>query len=162
MTAVYWADRFPERRPEHFVFPACENGQVDPSRGIANWRTAWRRITGSIQCPVCGETQNPGKKCRNVECGAKIPDIKNPLEGLRFHSPALHGHKAFGTGDAYCSCGAYSRMVGQYRSANGQALWSYPTGSTAAGFGGSRHARNSDRCAPICAPTRTWVTIDVA
>ena len=67
------------------MFPACENGQVDPSRGIANWRTAWRRITGSIQCPVCGETQNPGKKCRNVECGAKIPDIKNPLEGLRFH-----------------------------------------------------------------------------
>ena len=81
----YWADRFPERRPEHFVFPACENGQVDPTRGIANWRTAWRRITGSIQCPACGETQNPGKKCRNVECGAKIPDIKNPLEGLRFH-----------------------------------------------------------------------------
>ncbi|SRR5260370_38623175 len=47
--------------------------------------TAWRRITGSIECPTCGETQNPGKECRNVECGAKIPDIKNPLEGLRFH-----------------------------------------------------------------------------
>jgi hypothetical protein len=81
----HWADRFQERRPEHFVFPACENGQVDPSRGIVNWRTAWRRITGSIQCPACGETQNPGKKCRNVECGAKIPDIKNPLDRLRFH-----------------------------------------------------------------------------
>ena len=62
---------FPERRPEHFVLPACENGQGDPSRGIANWRTALRRITGSIQCPACGEAQNPGKKCRNVECGAK-------------------------------------------------------------------------------------------
>ena len=81
----YWADRFPARRPEQYVFPACENGQADPSRGIANWRTAWRRITRSIQCPGCGETQNPAKKCRNVECGAKIADIKNPLEGLRFH-----------------------------------------------------------------------------
>lgn len=81
----YWADRFPERRPEHFVFPACENGQIDPTRGIANWRTAWRRTTQSIQCPACNETQNPAKTCRNVECGAKIADIKNPLKGLRFH-----------------------------------------------------------------------------
>ena len=81
----YWADRFPEPRPEHFFFPACENGQIDPTRGIANWRKAWRRTTQSIQCPACNETQNPGKTCRNVECGAKIADIKNPLKGLRFH-----------------------------------------------------------------------------
>jgi integrase len=81
----YWANRFPERLPQHFAFPACENGKIDPTRGIAHWRTAWRRTTRSIQCPACGETQNPGKKCRNVECGAKIADIKNPLEGLRFH-----------------------------------------------------------------------------
>ena len=81
----YWAARFPERRPEHFAFPACENGKIDPMRGIANWRTAWRRTTRSIQCPACGESQGPGKECRNVECGAKIADIMNPLEGLRFH-----------------------------------------------------------------------------
>jgi integrase len=39
----FWASRFPNRRPEHFVFPACENGQIDPERPIAHWRTAWRR-----------------------------------------------------------------------------------------------------------------------
>jgi integrase len=38
-----WASRFPDRKPEHFVFPACENGRIDCQRPIANWRTAWRR-----------------------------------------------------------------------------------------------------------------------
>jgi len=38
-----WASRFPDRKPEHFVFPACENGRIDSQRPIANWRTAWRR-----------------------------------------------------------------------------------------------------------------------
>jgi integrase len=81
----YWAERFPERRPEHFVFPACENGQVDPTRGIAHWRTAWRRVTRSIECKACGEIQSPRKICRNVECRAKIESLRNPLAGLRFH-----------------------------------------------------------------------------
>jgi integrase len=81
----YWAGRFPERRPEHFVFPACENGQLDPTHGIAHWRTAWRRITRSIECKACSETQGSGKICRNVECRAKIEGMRNPLEGLRFH-----------------------------------------------------------------------------
>src|SRR6516225_7643748 len=57
----YWTDRFPERRPDHFVYPACENEYIDPTRSIANWRTAWRRITRAIQCPACGEIQGAGK-----------------------------------------------------------------------------------------------------
>jgi integrase len=31
--------------PEHYVFPACENGHVDPSRPQKSWRTAWRALT---------------------------------------------------------------------------------------------------------------------
>jgi len=38
-----WRARFPDAKPHHFVFPACENGRIDPERPIANWRTAWRR-----------------------------------------------------------------------------------------------------------------------
>jgi integrase len=38
-----WASRSPDRKPEHFVFPACEKGRIDPERPIADWRTAWRR-----------------------------------------------------------------------------------------------------------------------
>jgi integrase len=50
---VRWAGRFPEAKPEHSVFPACEDarldcpkpntGNIDPSRPIKSWRTAWRR-----------------------------------------------------------------------------------------------------------------------
>lgn len=37
-----WASRFPDRKSEHYVFPACENGRIDLERPVANWRTAWR------------------------------------------------------------------------------------------------------------------------
>ena len=39
----FWASRFQNRQPEHYVFPACETGKINPERPIANWRTAWRR-----------------------------------------------------------------------------------------------------------------------
>jgi integrase len=39
---VRWAGRFPETTAEHFVFPWCENRQIDPSRPTKGWRTAWR------------------------------------------------------------------------------------------------------------------------
>jgi integrase len=32
-------------QPDHFVFPACENGHVDPTRPMKTWRTAWRSLT---------------------------------------------------------------------------------------------------------------------
>jgi integrase len=32
-------------QPDHFVFPACENGHVDPTRLMKTWRTAWRSLT---------------------------------------------------------------------------------------------------------------------
>jgi integrase len=48
-----WAGRFPEAKPEHCVFPACEDARldcpkpntnnIDLSRPIKSWRTAWRR-----------------------------------------------------------------------------------------------------------------------
>jgi integrase len=50
---VRWASRFPEAKPEDYVFPACEDarldcpspnaGRIDPRRPIKSWRTAWRR-----------------------------------------------------------------------------------------------------------------------
>jgi integrase len=51
------AERFPDRKPEHFIFGACENARIDtanpdyskidPSRPIKSWRTAWRRARKS-------------------------------------------------------------------------------------------------------------------
>jgi len=43
---VRWAGRFPETKPEHFVFPWCENRRFDPSRPTKGWRTAWRHALG--------------------------------------------------------------------------------------------------------------------
>jgi integrase len=39
---VKWASRYPSAEPDHYVFPWCENRQVDPSRPTKGWRTAWR------------------------------------------------------------------------------------------------------------------------
>jgi integrase len=76
--------------PEHFLFPACEHGHIDPKRPMKSWRTAWRKMTQLIQCPKCRESQSPAEKCRNVNCGIKLKDVKSPLAGLRFHDLRHH------------------------------------------------------------------------
>ena len=38
------AETFGGNEPNHFVFPACECGRVDPSVPQKSWRTAWRRL----------------------------------------------------------------------------------------------------------------------
>jgi integrase len=38
-----WASRFPNRKPSDYCFPACQNGNIDSSRPITHWRTAWQR-----------------------------------------------------------------------------------------------------------------------
>ena len=80
-----WSSRFPARTAEHYVFPACENGRINPERPIANWRTAWRRVTALIECLACGQTQNPGVVCVNAECKADLREVESPLAALRFH-----------------------------------------------------------------------------
>ena len=92
---VKWAGRFPESKAEDYVFPACEDaridtahpgkGNIDPSRPIKSWRTAWRTATRTIECPKCRQRQHPADTCGNPECKADIHGLKNPLAGLRFH-----------------------------------------------------------------------------
>jgi integrase len=48
-----WAGRFQETEPDHHLFPSCENARfdgthpqaanIDATRPIKSWRTAWRR-----------------------------------------------------------------------------------------------------------------------
>jgi integrase len=71
--------------PVHFVFPACENGNVDPSRPMKSWRSAWRKLTRVIECPACGRLQDPGQTCGDVRCQCDISGLKSPFAGLRFH-----------------------------------------------------------------------------
>ena len=74
----------------HFVFPACENGNVDATQSQASWRTAWRKLTRLITCPRCGRSQDPGSVCRNEECRSDITRVHSPLQGLRFHDLRHH------------------------------------------------------------------------
>ena len=69
----------------HYVFPSCEHGHLDPTRHQKSFRTAWRNLTRAILCPVCGKLQQPGNKCSDKRCGAKIQGINSQLAGLRFH-----------------------------------------------------------------------------
>jgi integrase len=39
---VRWAGRFSNAQADHYVFPRCENRQVDATRPTKGWRTAWR------------------------------------------------------------------------------------------------------------------------
>ena len=39
------AKAFGGTRPEHFLFPACEHGHINPERCQKSWRTAWRKLT---------------------------------------------------------------------------------------------------------------------
>jgi integrase len=39
---VRWARSFPSAGSEHYVFPWCENRQIDTTRPTKGWRTAWR------------------------------------------------------------------------------------------------------------------------
>jgi integrase len=74
----------------HYVFPACENGKLDPTKPQETWRTAWRRLTRTIECPTCGQLQDPGKTCCNEDCKTDISKVKSSTEGLRFHDLRHH------------------------------------------------------------------------
>jgi integrase len=39
------ATAFGGNEPDHFVFPACESGRIEPSVPQKSWRTAWRGLT---------------------------------------------------------------------------------------------------------------------
>lgn len=85
---------------EHYLFPACENGIVDPLRPQKTWRTAWRTLTRSVTCPQCGKVQRLTESCRNRECKAEMRGLKNPLAGLRFHDLRHSSITMLAEGDA--------------------------------------------------------------
>ena len=38
-------------QPDHFVFPACENGRFDPTTPQKSWRSAWRSLRQGCRDP---------------------------------------------------------------------------------------------------------------
>lgn len=70
--------------PDHFVFPACENGEFDLSRNQKTFRTAWRTL---IKTTAKRAGEEAAKKA--VEAGADPEPARRsaakPFHGFRFH-----------------------------------------------------------------------------
>jgi integrase len=70
--------------PEHFVFPACENERIDPTKPQKSWRTAWRSLV-----------KETGKRAGNEEAklaeeaGRDVGEARKrasePFQKFRFH-----------------------------------------------------------------------------
>jgi integrase len=73
--------------PEHYVFPACEERIIDPSRPQKSWRTAWRKLVRETTRRAGREAaQNAlesGKGLRGAIAAWKRAAA--PIRGLRFH-----------------------------------------------------------------------------
>jgi len=141
----------------HYVFPACENGHVDPTRNQKSFRTAWRSLTRAVQCAACGKLQRPNGSCSAEDCKADMRGIKSPLAGLRFHD--LRHHAITELAEAQVSdqtitaiAGHVSpRMLARYSHVRSEArrhavaaLSAKPTGSWFSSDGTSGYDTNND------------------
>jgi hypothetical protein len=44
LTLYHRAQKVEGTEPRHYVFPACENGHIDPAKPQKSWRSAWRSL----------------------------------------------------------------------------------------------------------------------
>jgi integrase len=75
------------REPGHYVFPACEERIIDPSRPQKSWRTAWRKIVRETARIVGKEAAQESLKHQS-SLRAAISAWKRAaasIRGLRFH-----------------------------------------------------------------------------
>jgi integrase len=72
---------------EHFVFPACERNQIDPTRPQKTWRTAWRALVGAAAKAAGRKTAAEALANGKGIGGAKAVwrRAAAPIKGLRFH-----------------------------------------------------------------------------
>jgi Phage integrase family len=57
---------------------------------MSGWRSAWRSLTRSINCPACEKLQPPAEACADTKCRADMRGLKSQLYGLRFHDLRHH------------------------------------------------------------------------
>ena len=83
-----WCSQFSVRLVAVYALDRKRDSKPDPAKPMSGWRTAWRSLTRAIQCPECGQLQQPAKECEN--CKADIHSLKSPLHSLRFHDLRHH------------------------------------------------------------------------
>jgi len=101
-----WATQFPERQPNHYLFPFEKCGakgeedsfgftagvifyDTDPSRPIGDWKEAWEKAKERAAVILRGSTDNIGEAQNypNLEKSGKLTKEKRKAESLkcRFH-----------------------------------------------------------------------------
>jgi integrase len=99
-----WAEHFPGRKPEHYVFPSEMYGlvgkkgkfggsvkslTVDPTRPVGSIKTGWEnaKLRTRRRCPKClnslKDAKPKGFKCG--ACGLKLDELPEGVTGFRFH-----------------------------------------------------------------------------
>jgi integrase len=105
---TFWAQQFPERKPEHYVFPLekCSGaGQedtfgfvgsktydTDPTQPIGDIKEAWEAAKKRTRrhCPNCksgilADKPRPETGYTCIECKAEVQDLPASLVAVRFH-----------------------------------------------------------------------------
>src|SRR5215470_2715654 len=85
----------PTTKPEHYLMPkhlsriahGAHKGErgYDPTQHQQYWDTAWHSLTKAVQCPRCGDLQQPADRCRKHSCNADMRGFTSVTDGLRFH-----------------------------------------------------------------------------
>lgn len=86
----FWADQFPKRKPEHFVFPSERYGvggdkfepvvfDLDPSRAINSWKEAWESVKKSAGVEVRFHDLRHTCVTRMLEGGAPLSVVASIL-----------------------------------------------------------------------------------
>jgi integrase len=70
--------------PEHFVFPACENERIDPTKRQKSWRTAWRSLVKETAKRAGNEAAKRAEQAGRDKEEARWR-ASEPFKGFRFH-----------------------------------------------------------------------------
>jgi integrase len=106
-TLKFWSQNFPNRLPDHYVFPFEKIGgngteetfgftgavayETDPTRPFGTIKKAWEEAKRRTRrhCPHCDGTLADKPKPRKgyvcVECKAEVQDLSTGLVSVRFH-----------------------------------------------------------------------------
>lgn len=73
--------------PEHFVFPSCEGGNIDPTQPQTSWRTAWRSLVKATRRQAAREAGRDALSRSKSLKAAKTAYRRAwaALDGFRFH-----------------------------------------------------------------------------
>jgi integrase len=96
------AEELGSQNLDHFVFPACENGHIDPARSQKSWRSAWRSLVAATARKAGREGARAALTAGGGIAAAKLAwkRAAGPFLGFRFHDLRHQAITELAEGDA--------------------------------------------------------------